>query len=282
MRYSTPQAGFTLIELSIVLVIIGLIVGGVLVGQDLIKAAGIRATIQQIEKYNGAVNTFYGKYGGMPGDISQTQVAAFGFLSMAGTTGRGDNNGLVDGIIAGVSEQAAWTQEGCAFWVDLTDANLLDGNFNQTCDGASPQVVAAASTPTLVWPVARIQKGNLINVGSAGGLNYFMIGGYTQGTAGGAIYGTGNLTPIEAYSMDAKMDDGSPLTGLVQAHSGAANGATISSLTAFTDAPSATTTSETGYCLSGDSAGTAVTDTYNVNLTLGGATNACMVRFRFN
>ncbi len=47
--------GFTLIELSIVLVIIGLIIGGVLVGKDLIKAAEIRATISQINKYNHAV-----------------------------------------------------------------------------------------------------------------------------------------------------------------------------------------------------------------------------------
>ena len=60
--------GFTLIELSIVLVIIGLIVGGVLVGQDLIKAAEIRATVSQVEGYNSAVNTFRLKYNGLPGD----------------------------------------------------------------------------------------------------------------------------------------------------------------------------------------------------------------------
>jgi prepilin-type N-terminal cleavage/methylation domain-containing protein len=51
-RKAALTAGFTLIELSIVLVIIGLIVGGVLVGQDLVKAAGVRATISQIEKFN--------------------------------------------------------------------------------------------------------------------------------------------------------------------------------------------------------------------------------------
>ncbi len=45
------------------LVIIGLIIGGVLVGQDLIRAAEVRAQISQIEKYNTGVETFYGKYG---------------------------------------------------------------------------------------------------------------------------------------------------------------------------------------------------------------------------
>jgi prepilin-type N-terminal cleavage/methylation domain-containing protein len=64
------RAGFTLIELSIVLVIIGLVVGGVLVGRDLICAAELRAQISQIEKYNTAVNTFYGKYGGLPGPLA--------------------------------------------------------------------------------------------------------------------------------------------------------------------------------------------------------------------
>ena len=74
------------------LVIIGLIVGGVLVGQDLIRAAEVRATISQIEKYNTAVNTFRGKYDALPGDISN--AAQYGFVARAGTQGRGDGNVL--------------------------------------------------------------------------------------------------------------------------------------------------------------------------------------------
>ena len=63
------QSGFTLIELSIVLVIIGLLVGGVLEGQDLIKAAQIRSTISQFEQFDAAVNTFRTKYNNLPGDV---------------------------------------------------------------------------------------------------------------------------------------------------------------------------------------------------------------------
>lgn len=79
--------GFTLIELSIVLVIIGLIVGGVLVGQSLINAAAVRAQVTQIEKFNSVVNTFYGKYGYLPGDLPAGPAAQFGFASRGSYAG---------------------------------------------------------------------------------------------------------------------------------------------------------------------------------------------------
>ena len=73
------KKGFTLIELSIVLVIIGLIAGGVLIGRDLINAAAIRAQISQIEKIQTAVNTFRGKFNALPGDMGTAIANQFGF-----------------------------------------------------------------------------------------------------------------------------------------------------------------------------------------------------------
>lgn len=99
-RISVNALGFTLIELSIVLVIIGLVIGGVLVGRTLITSAEIRGTISQIEKFDTATNTFRLKYGYLPGDIPPTSAAAFGLLQLTGIcTGACTNtfgNGVID------------------------------------------------------------------------------------------------------------------------------------------------------------------------------------------
>jgi prepilin-type N-terminal cleavage/methylation domain-containing protein len=66
---SAFQSGFTLLELSIVLVIIGLIVGGVMVGQTLIRQAGMQSILKEKAQYFTAVQTFKMKYSGLPGDF---------------------------------------------------------------------------------------------------------------------------------------------------------------------------------------------------------------------
>lgn len=78
------KQGFTLIEMSVVLVIIGLIVGGVLAGRSLIEQACERAQITQIERYRTATNTFYGKYNALPGDLTKADASLFGFFTRTG------------------------------------------------------------------------------------------------------------------------------------------------------------------------------------------------------
>jgi hypothetical protein len=85
--------------LSIVLVIIGLIVGGGLVGQNLIAAAEVRAQITQIEKYNSAVNTFRSKFNAIPGDMNVATAQQFGFTvgaNCTGLQGKRDGNALIE------------------------------------------------------------------------------------------------------------------------------------------------------------------------------------------
>ena len=217
------KRGFTLIELSIVLVIIGLIVGGVLVGQDLIRAAEVRATIAQIEKYNTAVNTFRGKYNALPGDLNAATATAFGFQARGTAPGMGDGNGLIEGTKAGAADGFVQGGETTTFWSDLSvgnpatpmNINLVDGAFSS----AAPGTVAAIASTALgsYFPPAKLGRGNFIYVYSTGGVNYYGMSNLTSISAAGAVTSGVSVTAQQAYNIDKKMDDGFPTTGNAQA-----------------------------------------------------------------
>lgn len=276
------KSGFTLIELSIVLVIIGLIVGGVLVGQDLIKAAEVRATVAQYEKTNSAINTFRTKYNGIPGDLVATQATAFGIFALSGTTGYGNGDGLVTDQ-NGASVLAVG--EPLVFWRHLSDSNLIDGNYGSAITTAG--VVAADTTGATVagyLPAAKIGRGNYWNVAAAAGLNYYMLSGFDTLpiAAAGTIDFAEQLTPIESFNIDIKVDDGSPNTGTVQARgtSVASTGllyAAMSSINAATWAA----TPVVGTCTTTGGSISSITNTYARDTTAGNSP-ACMLRMRFN
>ncbi len=84
------------------LVIIGLIVGGVLVGQDLIKAAQLRAAVTQFSTLDMAANSFHSKYNGLPGDYSNPAAIIAAVSNNSATTlGEGDGNGLIQSNVSG-------------------------------------------------------------------------------------------------------------------------------------------------------------------------------------
>jgi prepilin-type N-terminal cleavage/methylation domain-containing protein len=216
--------GFTLIEMSIVLVIIGLIVGGVLVGQDLIRAAAVRAQISQIEKYNTAVNTFKGKYGYLPGDISGSAVAQFGFVARAGTAGQGDGNGVIEGYASGYGNSGYFQAAGetVMAWVDLSTAGLIEGNFSTATPNNAP-AIPSSSVP-LYLPGAKLGQNDFIYIWSGGttgsdGTNYFGLSTVLEIDYNRQIWAgsTPGVTVQQAYSIDKKIDDGLPQSGNVEA-----------------------------------------------------------------
>ncbi len=234
------KSGFTLIELSIVLVIIGLLVGGVLVGKDLIAAAEIRSQISQIEKYNTAVNTFKLKYGYLPGDIPDPTASAFGFAARGSADGQGDGNGILQGFCCG-GYKLGHVQSGepQQFWVDLSVAGLIDGNFST----ATPAGYVAATTTDLAiisqyYPKAKIEGGLFVYVLNADNNwaassnyryknnNFFSISRVTEmhnySDSNVQNYGTTGIAVNAAYNIDSKVDDGLPISG---------NVTTISSIT---------------------------------------------------
>ena len=282
------QVGFTLIELSIVLVIIGLIVGGVLVGQDLIKAAEVRATIGQYEKYNAAINTFRTKYNGIPGDLLYTQANAFGLNPVAGSlTGGGDGNGQVASTAS--SNYNVPTGETMLFWQQLSASNLVDGSYGADLSVAGA-TATTTNTPGIYLPAAKMGRGVYWAVGSLSGLNYYALAGQGAFAAAPALtYAPSKgLTPVEAYNIDSKLDDGAPNTGIIQAR-GTASTATLDVLfgTLGASTVSAWTTATATSAASGDCITTATTpgtgtDATYARGTTPGNTPACNLRLRFN
>ena len=215
--------GFTLVELSIVLVIIGLIIGGVLVGRDLITAASIRAQISQIEKYQAAVNTFRVKYGYLPGDIPNPAATQYGFVSRGSNAGQGDNNGMIEGD--GGLGVVIYGGETEMFWVDLSTAKLIAGSFTQNNILGAPASVSLNQVG-LYMPAAKIGRGNYVYVWSGGwqemitasdGKNYFGLSAQVGSPPGNAGIPASNvtLTVQEAYNIEKKVDDGLPQSGKV-------------------------------------------------------------------
>jgi prepilin-type N-terminal cleavage/methylation domain-containing protein len=226
-RMSAPRCGFTLIELSIVLVIIGLIVGGILVGQNLINAASVRAQITQIEKYNRAANTFYGKYGYLPGDIPAGVATQFGFAARGNIPGQGNGDGVLQGLC-----QYGWSEAGgetAMFWVDLSTARLIDDSLSTATATGAPASNVTGSGVANYMPNAKMNSALYVyvwdtvnNLPATMANNYpgpyFGISAVTtvENSCGKII--SNNIIPVmQAYNLDAKIDDGLPLSGNVLA-----------------------------------------------------------------
>ena len=119
------QSGFTLVEIAIVLVIIGLLLGGVLKGQELINSAKAKSYAQDFRTIQSALYGFQDRYKGIPGDLAGANTKINGATLAAGTLG--------DGKIDDVWDTVTATNQSCLAWQHLRLAGFLAGNTINNC-----------------------------------------------------------------------------------------------------------------------------------------------------
>jgi len=194
------KSAFTLLELSIVLVIIGLVVGGVLVGKDLIDSAKIQRTIKEASTYQNAVAAFKLKYGALPGDMTNPADFFNGYTSQA----QPDGNGIIVSY-----------QEGPDAWRQLSIAGMIDASIADSvlCNGGGECTYYDNQGQPTGQPASRGVDNGVWSIGvqSSTKRNVVLIGGPSTSWGDSAA-----LLPLAASNIDNKLDDGGPTTGSVR------------------------------------------------------------------
>ncbi len=216
MNRTKHTAGFTLVELAVVIVIIGLIIGAVIKGQELIDNARLNSIVTQVDSFKSAVTGFRDKYGALPGDFSQAQARIPGCQAAGANCANGNGDGSVGTVVgANVAAQA----EGRMAWQHLAFGNFITG--------VVPGADAAAAVYNQNFPGARVGGGYVLVNSSIGTPALQTLWLRLQATQGSAAPGNGSnegaLTPSQAAIIDRKIDDGNPFTGTVRATGVAAN-----------------------------------------------------------
>jgi len=193
------QSGFTLVEIAIVLVIIGLLLGGILKGQELITSARVRNMADQNSSVQAAYYGFLDRYRAIPGDLPAAQVCTFLGVGCPATGPGGNGDSLI--------LDAGGTAEAAAVWLHLARAGFLNGSYAGTGALAAPTVA-----PGNVYGQALVlsHSASYQGAGAANRLNLAL----------------GRQAPVKVYQeLDTKLDDGLPLTGVLRAALGPGGGA---------------------------------------------------------
>ena len=197
------KSGFTLVELSIVLVIIGLLIGGILVGQSLIDSSRIGKEIRQLQQYSIAFYNFRDKFKQEAGDSNIL-------------TAPGNNDGDTYDQ-SGTACTANHFPEPYTAWAQLYESNMVSSRF--VWDGTKGPSCGSGS----VYGVTPSQLDNKF---------YAMAYGYDKVTfsyGGKSFYRriTSGYMPQSILAIDAKIDDGivSTTTGIIQSYDSSYSGA---------------------------------------------------------
>ena len=205
------EAGFTLVELAIVMIIIGLLIGGILKGQELVANAQVTATIAQIKGLDGAISTFRDKYSAMPGDIRNAGARLRNCTGNCIGTGTTIGNGRIDqpalGTVPAAAHEAVRTFRHLAA-ADLISGVDIDGTLN--FGSALPEAKMGGGFWVGYTPNG-VMRGVVAGENARAG-HYLVFNNLIDNTGG-----TNGVTASQGGQVDRKIDDGDPIGGTVRA-----------------------------------------------------------------
>jgi prepilin-type N-terminal cleavage/methylation domain-containing protein len=208
-RKSSQCKGFTLVELAIVLVIIGLLVAGLLKGQEIIRNSQTKATLSQAESFRAAYYTFRDTYRAIPGDMNNATAIIRG-CNAAQNCANGDGNGII-GQRMNNSAGATGTIENTLFWKHLVLSGLIS-SVDPSAPTAPANIAFGISHPSAPlgggWNAIMTDLSGLGDYGGPGVI--FQLSGQPNRNATA-------INAVEAEYIDRKLDDGQPNSGSVTA-----------------------------------------------------------------
>lgn len=186
--------GFSLVELSVVLVIIGLIVGGITGGANLLHTSKLNKVISEFKGYETGVENFRLKYNAWPGDM-ENATSIWGTYN-AGTNPTGVTNGN------GNEKVDTWP-ERYQTWSHLAKSGLIFGDYNGVGTGSGN------ASPGTNLPESGAVKSTFYVITATGGPHYGVSSNFLNllGPFSGGQW-NGKMKPSDVYYIDKKMDDG--------------------------------------------------------------------------
>jgi prepilin-type N-terminal cleavage/methylation domain-containing protein len=215
MNMQTRQSGFTLVEIAIVLVIIGLLLGGILKGQEMITQARIKNVVNDLNGITAAYFSYQDRYKAIPGDDVAANTRWNDATAFGGQVTAGNGDGSVTGAynVAPGSVTATTAPESLLFWWQLRAAGFVPGPTS----GASP---GAWSQPT----------------NAVGGIVGAQNGAFITNPLTGNVVCTSNIPDKIAGAVDTQLDDQKSNAGSLRAQLGGGNpAANLAPATAYTE-----------------------------------------------
>lgn len=199
--------GFTLIELAIVLVIIGLIVGAIVAGQSLIVSSRIQSFVSQVNDYRRQVEIFEDKYASLPGDMINAEDI---WPDSDFSTDNGNGNGSIEMSTV----HSAGTAEDLLAWEHLNLAGLVP----YVLTGGGVDYIVGETIPSTTFEGGGFRVVSAVSDTAWNGVSH--VTRIDAGVPAGSLLNNALLTPVVSEDIDVKLDDGFPTSGQVRASDG--------------------------------------------------------------